>query len=314
MRWSRALLLPHVLRWGMRAPREVSTRWDRYWAQVTATGDGGDVLWDSSSPDEARRYLDLLAAHVDVGLPIVDLGCGNGRFTRTLATRYPRALGLDLSPAAIARAQYETTGQHQAQQPDHPGQSPQGAGPEFRAEDMTTDGVGTRLHTELGDANVFIRGVLHVLDADARQQVCANIGALTGVNGSVLIVETNHPGSLLSYLESLGAGPRGLPHPVARAIASGLPTPRPFGVAELDSCFPPSSWDRVLVDDHAVITAVPMHHNELPEAIPALLAILRPRQRWPNLPRQARHHQGGEGGGLPTRGTVAYSPKRLPAP
>lgn len=94
MWWNRALLVPHLVRLGLRAPRDVSTRWDRYWAGVTATGDGGDVLWDSSSSDEAQRYLDLLGAHADPGLPVVDVGCGNGRFTRALAGRFPRAVGV----------------------------------------------------------------------------------------------------------------------------------------------------------------------------------------------------------------------------
>ena len=287
MRWSRALTLPQVLRWGLRAPREVSTRWDRYWTGVTATGDGGDVLWDSSSPDEARRYLELLGTHVDPRLPVIDLGCGNGRFTRTLATRYPRAVGLDLSPAAIARARQETVDQRPPQHPDRPAPTARQE-PEFRTEDMTVDGVGRRLHDELEDANVFVRGVLHVLDGDARRRFVANIRALTGVDGSVLIAETNHRGTLLDYLESLGAGPRGVPHPLARAIASGLPTPRPFGPAELDSCFPPDSWEHAMVDEHNVITAVPMHGTDTPEAIPGLLAILRPRHQWPDVPRQAR--------------------------
>ncbi len=301
MGWSRALLVPHVVRLGLRAPREVSTRWDRYWAGVRATGDGGDVLWDSSRPDEARRYLDLLGAHADPRLPVIDLGCGNGRLTRALATRYPRALGVDLSPAAIARAEHETI-DHQ-DHPDRPGDpdptsDPAGpgvggvgaAGPEFRAADMTVDGVGGRLAAELGDANVFIRGVLHVLDAPARRRLATNVHSLVGTTGTVLVAETNYPGPPLGYLESLGAGPRGLPHPLARAVASGLPRPQPFGVAELEDCFSPARWDRVLVDDHAEITAIPMQRANVPESIPALVAVLRPRGLPASLHRSARTH------------------------
>ena len=273
MRWRQALLAPHVLRWAVRAPRDTSTRWDRYWAAVTATGDGGDVLWDSSRPDEAQRYLDLLTAHVDPRLPVIDLGCGNGRFTRTMATRFPHVIGIDLSPAAVARAREETLVERIPRQRDsdnHPGHL------EFRAADLTADDVGARLHDELGDANVFVRGVLHVLDIDARRRSAATIRAVTGTTGTVLIAETNYAGPLLGYLESLGGGPRGLPHPLARAIASGLPVPRPFGVDQLDQSFPQDHWDRLLVDADAAITAVPMHRSDAPETIPGLLAVLRP--------------------------------------
>lgn len=255
MRWSRALLVPHVVRLGMRAPRDVASRWDLYWAGVQATGDGGDVLWDSSSSPEAGHYLDLLSTHADPGLPVVDVGCGNGRFTRALASRFPRAIGVDLSPHAIARAREEAG---------------DAANVEFRVVDMLGPDA-SRLGAEL---NVFVRGVLHVLDAPTRRRLASTIGDLLGVRGTALIAETNYDGPLLGYLQSLGAGPRGLPHPLSRAISAGLPRPSRFGEAELADCFPPARWERVLVDDRARIATVQMRGAG---TIPALLAVLRRR-------------------------------------
>jgi SAM-dependent methyltransferase len=259
VRWSRALLVPHVIRLGLRAPRDVATRWDRYWADVRATGDDGDVLWDSSSPGEAQRYLDLLVAHADPELPVVDVGCGNGRFTRKLASRFPRALGVDLSPHAIARAREEAAGT---------------ADVEFRAVDMLGPGAADDLPHP---SNVFVRGVLHVLDAPAREALASAIGDLLGTRGTALIAETNYDGPMLGYLESLGAGPRGLPRPLARAIASGLPQPSRFGNAELDSSFPPARWERVLVDDSSRITTALTGRAGAPTTIPAYVAVLRLR-------------------------------------
>lgn len=258
MRWSRALLVPHIIRLARRAPRDVATRWDRYWADVRSTGDGGDVLWDSSRTDEGRRYLDLLVAHADPGLPVVDIGCGNGRFTRVLATRFPRALGVDLSPHAIARAREEAGG---------------AAGVEFRVVDMLGPGAADLP----GPCNVFVRGVLHVLSPPARRALAAAIGDLVGTRGTALLVETNYDGPMLGYLESLGAGPRGMPGPLARAIASGLPGPSRFGDAELDSCFPPARWERVLVDGSSRITTALLGRAGAPATIPAHVAVLRLR-------------------------------------
>ena len=48
MWWRRLLLIPHIVRLGRRASRATDAPWDRYWAEVEATGDGGDVLWDSN--------------------------------------------------------------------------------------------------------------------------------------------------------------------------------------------------------------------------------------------------------------------------
>lgn len=262
MRWSRALLIPHVIRLSVRAPRDVSARWDRYWAEIEATGDDGDVLWDSSSSDEAYRYLDLLSAHAEPGLPVVDVGCGNGRVTRVLAAGFPRATGLDLSEHAVTRARLEAAGTPNL---------------DFRVADMTAPGAGRDLGAELGPCHVFVRGVLHVLDPPARRRLASNVGDLLGGRGTLLIAETNYAGPLLGYLESLGAGPTGLPRPLARAISAGLPRPSSFGHAELTDSFPPDRWDRVLIDDQARITTVPMRRAGSSDTIPALLAVLRLR-------------------------------------
>ena len=107
MRLRRALLVPQIVRLAARAPRDVGTRWDRYWAAVERTGDDGDVLWDASTSSEAEHYLELLGIHADPDLPVLDVGCGNGRFTRALAQRFRPAVGVDVSPHAVIRARME---------------------------------------------------------------------------------------------------------------------------------------------------------------------------------------------------------------
>ena len=262
MRWRRALLVPHIIWLSARAPRDASTVWERYWADVDTTGDDGDVLWDPSSSAEASHYVDLLASHADPDLPVVDVGCGNGRFTRALAARFPSAIGVDLSAHAVARAERENAGT--------PGLT-------FRTADLTTPGAGARLGGELGACNVFVRGVLHVLQPPARRRMAANLADLLDARGVALIAETNYPGPLLGYLESLGAGPTGFPRPLARALSAGLPRPSPFGDAELADAFPPALWDRIVVDHSATITTVPLHRAHSDDSIPAHLAVLRRR-------------------------------------
>lgn len=268
MWWRRLLLVPHVARLSRWAPGDVGTRWDRYWADVSATGDGGDVLWDSSRPGEADRYVALLAARADPARPVVDVGCGNGRFTRALAARFPRTVGLDLSAHAVERARAESV--------------PGSPVPEFRVADLTAPGAGRRLADELGSCTVFVRGVLHVLDPPARARLAANAADLVGAGGVVLVAETNYPGPPLGYLESLGGGPRGLPRPLARAISAGIPRPSRFGDAELDASFPPDRWERLLVDGAARISTVPMRDGagpggRAPDSVPGYVALLRHR-------------------------------------
>ena len=260
MRLSRALILLHVIREARKAPRGVSTNWDGYWADTRVTGDAGDVMWDSSTTDEADRYVRELLAHADTGLPIVDAGCGNGRFTRALAAHFPRCVGVDLSANATSLAQRES-----------------GAiGVEFRPIDMTADGAGRELRAELGESNVFVRGVLHTLSRADRRRFADNVAELVGGAGVVLIAETNFEGSLLRYFESLGADRRGIPAPLARAISAGIPRPSAFGRVQLEGCFPEARWQR-LVEETSSIRTVPMRTPDEPDSIPGHLAVLAPR-------------------------------------
>ncbi|MFC4947532.1 class I SAM-dependent methyltransferase [Pseudonocardia sp. GCM10023141] len=269
MRLRRLLLVPQIVRLAAQAPRDGSTRWDGYWASVTSTGDGGDVLWDSSTSNEAEHYLDLLSTHADADLPIVDVGCGNGRFTRALATRFPGAIGLDLSRHAITRARHES-----ASVPDL----------QFRTLDMTADRSGRALAAEFGPCNVFIRGVLHVLTPPARRRMAANLAELLGtVRATALVAETNYPGSLLGYLENLGARPTTFPTALGRAISAGIPRPAPFGDTELDDTFPTDRWNHLHTDNGVRISTVPSHRSETIGSIPGLVALLRP-WRGPSSP------------------------------
>ena len=266
MRVSRALLLPHVVRLSLRAPRDVRSRWDHYWAATADTGDDGDVLWDSSTSDEPRRYVELLAAHADPALPVIDAGCGNGRYTRALAGRFSRVVGVDIAGPAIERARQEARRE-----------AGDGAATEFRVADLLDPAVGHALHAELGDCTVFVRGVLHVLGAADARRMATTLAALAGTRGTVLLAETDYRGPLLGYLESLGGGPSGLPGPLARALAAGLPRPHRFGDAERDAAFPPARWEPVLVDHAATIRTVPLSRAGVPDSIPGHVAVLRPR-------------------------------------
>jgi SAM-dependent methyltransferase len=277
--WKRIFIAAHVVRLRRRAPREVSGRWEQFWVGVRTTGDGGDVLWDASDAAESSRYLDLLAEHADLALPVVDVGCGNGRFTRALAGRFPSAVGVDLSPAAVALATAES-----AHTP----------GATFLALDMTEPGAGHVLRRAVGgDVNVFVRGVLHVLDVPARRRMADNIATLVGARGRVLIGETNHRGHPLRYLERLGAGPRGLPSALARAISTGIPAPSAFGDAELEACFPRGQWRRLLVDADAAITTIPLSTPQTHDTIPGYVAVLAPTDRLVRAPGATPTPQAG---------------------
>jgi SAM-dependent methyltransferase len=73
--------------------------------------DAGAEAWDEFVESGADYYRTevhgpaLLVACGEVGeLPVLDLGCGQGWFSRQLARRGARVIGVDLSPAMLAHA------------------------------------------------------------------------------------------------------------------------------------------------------------------------------------------------------------------
>jgi 2-polyprenyl-3-methyl-5-hydroxy-6-metoxy-1,4-benzoquinol methylase len=43
----------------------------------------------AKTPTERGEYLPYISGYLDPALPVVDVGCGNGRYTRWLASRFP---------------------------------------------------------------------------------------------------------------------------------------------------------------------------------------------------------------------------------
>ena len=256
------MLMPRVAWLSVRTPKNLLTGWNHYWSNVRSTGVGGDVLWDSGDLDEIPRYLPMMMKYLDLSLPMIDVGCGNGRFTRALAPHVPSVLGIDLSPNAIDLARREAVGMPTVT---------------FRAIDATAPGSTKSIATEIGPANVFVRGVFHILSHSARIELARNLLPLVGSRGRVFLSETDFRGSSLEYLESLGATVRRIPKPLERAIRD-LPRPGHFGTEDRASTFRAADWS-VLIDGPTMIKTIPLRGTTQPELIPGYFAIMAPRTR-----------------------------------
>ncbi|MER6681432.1 class I SAM-dependent methyltransferase [Streptomyces olivaceoviridis] len=145
--------------------------WESYWRE---TSDGrGEAIWDADPSLTAAPHTDLLLPHADAGRTIVDLGCGNGTQTRYLATRFARAVGVDLSHAAVEHARRAANG-----------------GPvEFQQLDLTDTDAVRALHQRLGDSHVYMRAVIHQSEPAARPAVAAAVAELIGTEGRAFVVE-----------------------------------------------------------------------------------------------------------------------------
>jgi 2-polyprenyl-3-methyl-5-hydroxy-6-metoxy-1,4-benzoquinol methylase len=104
MTWRKYLLIPQLSLYALAAPRDQRRAWERYWSAARRTGVAGDVLWDADQRPEAEAVATQLRTHADLSLPMVDVGCGNGRQARALSGLSPRVLGIDVSAAAVESA------------------------------------------------------------------------------------------------------------------------------------------------------------------------------------------------------------------
>ncbi|WAL98890.1 class I SAM-dependent methyltransferase [Streptomyces sp. Je 1-369] len=177
--------------------------WDGFWRE--APDEEGAVFWDAEPVLTAGLHLALFEPHMTaVGLPVVDLGCGNGTQTRFLADRFPRVLGVDLSAAAL----------------DHARRADPADQVDFRELDAVEKSEAEQLHAEIGDANIYMRGVLHQCDPADRQPLLDSIATLLGERGRAFVVEPSE--AARPVLMGLAQGPAGPPPKLAPIFAHGL--------------------------------------------------------------------------------------------
>ena len=254
-------LIPQLVFYAARAPRDQGKAWDRFWSGIRRTGADGEVLWDAASKEELDAVLARVLPRMDRALPVVDLGCGNGRFARLLAPHFPKVVGIDVSPHAIERAEAESRGIDNVR---------------YRVLDASAEGAGRALSEELGEANVYMRGVFHVFDERQRRSAVSNLRALMGKRGVAYCAETNYTGDPLDQLVAQGATATTMPEPLRKCIAAGIKPPRHFGEGELDEFFPRDQWE-TLESGPITMHGVPLTTKGRLEQIPGFYAIVRAR-------------------------------------
>ncbi|MER6135041.1 class I SAM-dependent methyltransferase [Streptomyces sp. NPDC001815] len=177
--------------------------WEGFWSE--APGEPGAVFWDAEPAVTAGIHLALFEPHLSApGLPLVDLGCGNGTQTRFLADRFPRVVGADLSAAALDHARLA----------DPAGQA------SYRLFDAADKTEAETLHAELGDANVYMRGVLHQCEPADRQPLVDGLARLVGDRGCAFLVELAEAAG--AVLRALAQGPDAPPAKLAPVFRHGI--------------------------------------------------------------------------------------------
>ncbi|GAB2589227.1 class I SAM-dependent methyltransferase [Streptomyces capparidis] len=178
--------------------------WESYWQDTPAQT--GAAIWDSPPEEASALHAARFGPHLDTSLPVVDLGCGSGTQTRHLAGRFARAIGVDLSASAV----------------EHARAADPGGLAEYRVLDATDPDAVRALSEELGDACVYMRGILHQSEPGDRPAVVRSVATLLGERGAVFCVEMAAASKPL--LRALAAGEQG-PVPKLDSVFSHGLTP-----------------------------------------------------------------------------------------
>ncbi len=226
--------------------------WERWWNSIN--GAPGEIVWDADESD-LMADLEVFAAAFTRELPVVDLGCGDGRQTRFLARHFGTVVGVDISPAAIERA---------CAAENLPNVS-------YRVLDARSPEPAGRLHAELGDANVYVRGVLQTLPAADRPDAIRSIAALVGGTGTLFAKELP-PQAGAYFAEQVqrhGMWPE--LERVMRLIPPGQVTEQ-----ELASLFSPDRFEVIGAGSSHIRTVNVLPDGE-PIRVPAISLLARPR-------------------------------------
>ena len=232
------------------------TSWEGFWS--TSTGTPGEIFWDADPAHAAQQDLPLFQDYADPQLPLIDLGCGNGTQTRFLADHFARVVGTEISPAAVAIA------------------STTNAAPNisYRILDALSPDAVQALHQEIGDANLYMRGVLHQLSPTDQVAAIQSIERLLGRRGTLYFIELSSAAEpYLTQLITQYGPPPGLARVFQHAI-----TPGKLNENDLEKLFPLDRFTRISTGKSYLHTVHTLPTGEVVK-VPAFYAIIRQRQR-----------------------------------
>ena len=239
----------------MASANRYSTSWEGFWS--TLSGTSGEIFWDADPAHAAQQDLERFQSDADPQLPLIDLGCGNGTQTRFFARHFARVIGTEISPAAIDIARTKNAAPNIS----------------YRILDVLYPDDAQALHEEIGDANLYMRGVLHQLSPPDQATAIESIERLLGITGTLYLIELSSTAE--SYLTQL-IKQNGPPPGLARVFQHGI-TPGMLNENDLEVLFPPDRFLLLHTGKSHIHTVHTLPTGEVAK-VPAFYAILQKRK------------------------------------
>lgn len=186
---------------------DISSAWESYWSKTFESS--LPIFWECS-PEWSARDLSRFKHTIDSQLPLIDFGCGHGWQTRFLADHFTRVIGVDVSKSALEMAK----AQHNA------------PNIEYRVLDGLKPQQAEALHSEIGDANIYMKGSFHHIPVERRSDFAKSLQILLGNKGIIYLIELGK--NAINYFNSLREKYGNFPEEATTALECGI---RPGSVA-----------------------------------------------------------------------------------
>ncbi|MGK7871963.1 MAG: class I SAM-dependent methyltransferase [Xenococcaceae cyanobacterium] len=150
---------------------EYRQKWNSYWSQIK---DSSEVFWNVPPSQgvglDWERFKNVLKS---ANLPVIDFGCGDGTQTQFLREHFEQVIGLDISESALELASVKA----------------EKAGLDITYEVVDNLEDTKKIHARFGDANIYMRGVLHQIQRQDRSLVAEQLKILLGKKGTLYLIE-----------------------------------------------------------------------------------------------------------------------------
>lgn len=227
--------------------------WDGFWG--TLTGEISEVLWNVPHQDavasDFKLFQDLI---VDNALPLVDIGCGDGTQTEFFGQHVQQVIGIDVSAQAIEIAKSNS----------------QSTTITYQVLDLLDTPACTAFHQKIGDANLYMRGVLMQFSDADRLTVVDNLKRLMGDAGYLFMNE--YLPQTKAYYQSIFES-QGMPDGFKRVLQHGI-TPGGISEDDLETFFPPAEYTRIRQGDYFMGTNIALADGGVVKA-PSFYLVLK---------------------------------------
>ncbi len=196
---------------------DISSAWESYWNKTSKLSN--PILWDCSPEVAAARDLPRFKDAMDSQLPLIDFACGNGTQTRFLADYFTKVIGIDVSKSALEMAKAK----HHA------------SNIEYRILDALKPEQAESLHSEIGDANIYMRTGFHHIPVEKRSRFAESLQILLGNSGLIYLIELGI--NAVNYFNSIREKYGKLPDEMTIVLEHGL-RPGTVTLEEIVSLFP----------------------------------------------------------------------------